>query len=48
MSKDEVIQKIREIVLNDKSLIGTEIEISFMDKKTNKLTRKTIKIEEIK
>ena len=46
MSRDEVIQKIREIAKKDKNLAGAEIEISFRDKKSNKITKEIIKIQE--
>lgn len=46
MTKKEVMQKVREMALRDKSLIGAEIEISFKDKKSNKITKEIIKIQE--
>ena len=46
MSREEVIKKIREIALKDKSMVGAEIEISFKDKKSNKIIKEIIKIEE--
>lgn len=46
MTKEEVMQKIREIVSQDKNLVGAEMEISFRDKKSNKITKEKIKIEE--
>ena len=46
MSKEEVMQKVREMARQDKSLIGATIEIAFRDKKTNKVTKEKIKIEE--
>ncbi len=46
MSREEIMQKIREIAAEDKSLVGAEIEISFRDKKSNKIIKEIIKIEE--
>ena len=36
MSKEEVYQKIKEILAKDKRFIGTTIQINFLDKKSKK------------
>ena len=46
MTKKEVMQKVREMARQYNSLIGATIEIDFRDKKTNKVTKETIKIKE--
>jgi len=38
MTKEEVIQKIKEILAKDKKFAGAEIKISFVDKKIMKDT----------
>ena len=46
MSKEEAVQRIREIASKNKSLIGMELEICFIDKRTGRQTKEKIKIEE--
>ena len=38
MTKEEILQKIKEILAKDKRFIGVNIEISFIEKKLHKGT----------
>ena len=40
MTKDEVLQKIKEILAKDKMFLGATIEINFIEKKLQKGTPK--------
>ena len=46
MTKKEVMLKIKEMLSKDSTLYGAEIEVTFIDKKSNKIIKEMIKIEE--
>ncbi len=39
MTKEDVMQKIKDILTKDKSFNGAKIKISFSDKKINSITK---------
>ena len=44
MTKEEVLQKIKEILAKDKRFVGATIKINFIDKKPQKgVTKKWLK-----
>jgi len=45
MTKEEVMQKIIKMVAEDNTLIGAEIEVTFRDKKSNKIIKEIIKVK---
>jgi len=40
MTKEQVLQKIKEILAKDKRFVGTTIKINFVDKNINSLGNK--------